>query len=133
MNRSEAFTQLGIITQEKQKLEEKLQTTLKREAELYDFLKIPQPGQTEKTKRHRITKEKATDIRRKIIAVMKELKGKGMSWLPLQLIVAKTNQELPAADTHEIEGQIRTLADMDGAPIKHNGMRGNGSAYSYTG
>lgn len=132
MDRAEAFKQLGAITEQRQQLEGQLGTILAKEAELYNFLKIPQPG-IEKPKRHRISKEKTLDIRRKVMSVMRDLSGHGINPAPLQLIIAKTNQEMPAAEEDEIERQVRALAAMDSAPVKHNGSRGNGSAYEYTG
>lgn len=129
-NRAEAFTKLGKITQEKQQIEGRLQVLIATEKELYEFLEIPHPGTKEKPRKKHITREKAIGIRRQIIVVMKELNDKGLTWLPMQLIVARVNQEMPAALIREIEAQIRLLAASESSPVSHNGLRGNGSCYS---
>jgi hypothetical protein len=134
MDRAEAFTKLGQVTEQKQKLETELAGILAQEKELYEFLKIPQPGTEKPARRTRITKEKALDVRRKIVSVMKELCiSKGLTWVPMQLVVSMVEQEMPNADSGEIERQLRTLATSQSAPVEHNGQRGNGSAYTFTG
>ena len=134
MDRAEAFTKLGQLTQEIGQIKTKLTALMLEEKELYDFLNLPHPNdKPEKPVRKRITKEQALDIRRVIMSVMREVCGKGLKWLPMQLIVAKVNQELPAAEESEIETQIRVLAKNESAPVQHNGERGNGSTYTYTG
>jgi len=134
MERAEAFAGLAQVTQEVEELKTKLAVALEREKELYAFLNLPHPNdKPEKPTRKRITKEKAIEIRRKTIAVMRDLCGKGLTWLPMQLIVKRVNQELPNALESEIETQVRFLAQSESAPVEHNQQRGNGSAYTYTG
>jgi hypothetical protein len=134
MNKAEAFTKLGEITQEKQELTEKLTAVLAQEKELYAFLQLPHPSDHEKPpRRKRITKEKTIEIRRMVVNVMRDLAGKGLTWLPMQLIVKRVNQEMPNAEETEIETQLRYLAKSESAPVEHNQQRGNGSAYTYTG
>ena len=135
MERSEAFAELATVTQEVEKLQDSLIAAMNRERELYSFLKLPHPSDKPErpTPRKRITKEKALDIRRAVVCVMRDLNGKGLTWLPMQLIVKRVNQELPGALENEIEAQIRVLAQNESAPVEHNGQRGNGSSYTYTG
>ena len=135
MERAEAFAALAQVTQEVEDLKGKLMVALGREKELYAFLKIPHPSdeKPERPQRKRITKETAIEIRRSVISVMREMCGKGLTWLPLQLIVKRTNQEIPNALESEIETQVRWLAASESAPIQHNGQRGPGSCYTYTG
>lgn len=134
MERAEAFAALAEVTQEIGELQSKIAVALEREKELYAFLKLPHPNdKPERPARKRITKEQAIVIRRKVISVMREMCGKGLTWLPMQLIVKRTNQEIPNALEAEIETQIRFLAQSESAPVEHNGQRGNGSCYTYTG
>jgi hypothetical protein len=134
MDRATAFAELAQVTQELTELKSKIVVVLEREKELYAFLNLPHPDdKPEKPARKRITKEQAIEIRRKIIPVMHSLCGKGLTWLPMQLIVKRVNQELPNALESEIETQIRFLAQSESAPVQHNGQRGNGSAYTYAG
>jgi hypothetical protein len=134
MNRAEAFKELSLVTVQVEELQTSLVAAMNREKELYAFLKLPHPTEKEKRpQRKRITKEKAIDIRRTVVGVMRELCGKGLTWLPMQLIVKRANQEMPNAEETEIETQVRFLAQSQSAPIEHNGQRGNGSCYTYTG
>lgn len=132
MDRAEAFTKLGQITTEKQKLSERLIVVLKQEAELYVALKLPNPSDTKPT-RKRLTKKKILNIRRVIMCVMRDFKSRGLTWLSLGIIVRAVKEELPDALGNEIETQVRVLATSESVPIKHNGQRGHGSSYSYTG
>lgn len=134
MDRAEAFQQLAVVTQEIESLKQKLAGALATEKELYAFLKLPHPEEKPtRPARKRITKEKAIEIRRMVVNVMRDMCGKGLTWLPMQLIVKRANQELPAALEAEIETQVRFLASSPSAPVEHNGQRGNGSCYTYTG
>lgn len=134
MNKAEAFKELAVVTQQVEELSASLTAAINREKELYAFLRLPHPSEYEKPpRRKRITKEKTIEIRRMVMSVMRELCGKGLTWLPMQLIVKRVNQELLGALESEIETQVRFLAQSDSAPIEHNGQRGNGSGYTYTG
>ena len=133
MIKAEAFEELSKVVREIEKLSTSLTVATNREKELYTFLKLPHPSEHEgPAPRKRITKEKVIEIRRMVINVMRDLCGKGLTWLPMQLIVKQVNQELPDALESEIGIQVRFLAQSDSAPIEHNGQRGNGSGYTYT-
>lgn len=134
MDRAEAFAELAQVTNHLEELKGELITVLDREKELYTFLKLPHPNELERpATRKRITKEKVIGIRHAITSVMREMGSKGLTWLPMNLIVKRANQEIPDAEESEIEGQVRFLAKSESSPIQHNEQRGNGSAYSYTG
>jgi hypothetical protein len=134
MNRAEAFKELSLVTVQVEELQASLVTAMNREKELYAFLKLPHPTEKERRpQRKRITKEKAIDIRRTVVSVMRDLCGRGLTWLPMQLIVKRANQEMPNAEETEIETQLRYLAKSESAPVEHNGQKGNGSSYTYTG
>jgi hypothetical protein len=134
MNKAEAFAELSQVTQEIEKLTTAIHKAMNREKELYAFLQLPHPEDKIRPEpRKRITKEKAIEIRRKVVSTMRDLCGKGLTWLPMQLIVARVNQEMPDAEVSEIETQVRFLAKSESAPVEHNEQRGNGSCYTYVG
>lgn len=134
MNKAEAFAELAQVTVKVEELQTALIAAMDREKELYAFLKLPHPSDHERPPpRKRITKERAIGIRRSILSAMQEMCSKGLTWLPMQLIVKRANQDIPEALESEIETQVRFLASSPSAPVEHNGQRGNGSCYTYTG
>lgn len=134
MDRAEAFTKLGQVTQEIKEIQGKLDLLLKFEQELYDTLGLVNVSEDVENKRKRLTKSQVTDIRLKIRDAMKELHGHGMTWLPMHLIISRMKQSSPTMDEvekKEIEGQIRAMSTVEGSSLTHNGMRGHGSCYTY--
>lgn len=138
MDRAEAFAELAQVTARLGELKGEISGILDREKELYTVLELPHPNEKERPiPRKRITKERTFEIRHTIISTMRDFAQKmgsnGLVWMPMSVIVTHANQVIPDAEESEIEGQLRFLAKSESSPIKHNGQRGYGSSYTYTG
>lgn len=131
MERAEAFEELAKITKQIDALQESLETAQKREQELYGFLGLPHPESSKTPRKQRISSEKADAVRESIISVARQLRKKGLTWLPMQLIVRTVQQEVTDASEQEIESQVRALSRIESSHIQHNGQRGQGSRYTY--
>jgi hypothetical protein len=133
MSRPEIFRKLADVGAEIEKKKQQLVVLVAKEKGLYASLQMTHPDDLKKPRKPRITKEKTLEIRRCVLACMKEFHKQNFTWAPLGLIVQRVNQELPNAEDSQVEAQVRWLAQHESSPIIHNGQRGNGSAYSYTG
>jgi len=122
-DRAKLFQTLANITRDIQSLENKIADKRKDEDRVYRMLGIQNPNM----KRARISPEKVAMIRTHIVSSMKELHGKGIVWMGMQLLSNVTYQKTNGTTIDEIKSQVRAMAH-DGE-IEHNGMRGPSSSY----
>ncbi len=132
MNRAEAFAELASITPEIETVSKHLAELMERERELYGFLKMPYRDDRPRRKRSVVPEETKQRIRQVLTSISKEFVTKWkMHWVSSTLILNKAEQELPSCERDIIGRELRWLASKATNPITHNGIKGQGSSYTY--
>lgn len=129
------FQELATLTLQKGKIEgqiKELQSLLSevhtREEEVRHQVGLAPATRTRRVKDF----ETVADIRRAIRTVAMKLVGENfLEPLPKSVMVKVVSQQIPEMEATDIEEQIVALSKVPGSCIKHNGMRGQGSAYTF--